>query len=853
MAWLAGWDYRKSIAISRASGAVSNYQMPVKVYYGSGSDGTETINGISASKVYISGKCLSDFSDIRFTSSDGTTVLDCWLISKVDESYAIFWVEYPLIGTGATTFYVYYTDRVETSISFNAASIVITSDGTIWAGHMTDGTIRKSINDGASWTTKYTFSVGNGPVRCIWIAANGYIFASRDDSDILVRSTDGGENWSTCKTLSGSGDSVVWHMAQDSGGNIYVGEYSTGDGTETCAYVYKSTDNGANWTTIWNNPDGARHIHFVAVDPYTDRLYLSQGDLAKGKLAYSDNQGADWTAIGSGSSLWHPTCVAFGDGYRLFGQDNINSPPVLIRKTTNDADFTTAYTPPATDDKIFWNGGKVNSDGLIVFASWTQDDNERATIVGTVDGGVTWGLLEIEATGAGNRGFLDVASKNQYFYITRSIETDIGKYSFGTIYTSVSSHVNTMIKADNGVSGNFSETTAGSATISHASGKYTITEDTTDDAGLTGASLASWNIEVSIDQLDTFIGIDTGQIIYFGFFDSATLAAIVGDVNNYLARYRFVVVRYASNHATLANKIALLYRGTDDSNNYYNGNGWTTSATTFETSGTIVVKLWSDGTNLLCNILSGGSSIFTSVASIALSSVKAFSAGKFEVFGDMRSDAYAMTSTIKDYFIRQYVSPEPAWGAWGEESGETISYSYSAQAGCLVGGSSLPKFIRDYIPSGGLVTGGLSVERRIFKPLIGGGSVIAGDSTFSKGINQVATGGAVTAGGAGLARLLNMLANGGVVIGGSSLIGKLNHIFASGGSVVAGFASIWTTIVRVRDTFLFPQDLIGDIRPSSNPTKSAKSEFGGDMILDSGLTDLSVSDDEAHSFKQDKL
>ena len=40
--WISGWNYRKSIAILGSSGAGTNYQMGVKVYYGTGSDGTES-------------------------------------------------------------------------------------------------------------------------------------------------------------------------------------------------------------------------------------------------------------------------------------------------------------------------------------------------------------------------------------------------------------------------------------------------------------------------------------------------------------------------------------------------------------------------------------------------------------------------------------------------------------------------------------------------------------------------------------------------------------------------------------------------------------------------------------------
>ena len=102
MAWLADYDYRKSITLSRASGAVSNYQMKLLVGESSGATGENVDCG---------GKCLSSFNDLRFTTSDGTTLLDYWIESisgTTPNQLATVWIEFSSIGTGDTTFYLYY-------------------------------------------------------------------------------------------------------------------------------------------------------------------------------------------------------------------------------------------------------------------------------------------------------------------------------------------------------------------------------------------------------------------------------------------------------------------------------------------------------------------------------------------------------------------------------------------------------------------------------------------------------------------------------------------------------------------------------------------------------------------------
>ena len=52
----------------------------------------------------------TDFSDVRFTSSDGSTELSYWLESKTDSSTATFWVKVPSIPTTGSIIYMYYSN-----------------------------------------------------------------------------------------------------------------------------------------------------------------------------------------------------------------------------------------------------------------------------------------------------------------------------------------------------------------------------------------------------------------------------------------------------------------------------------------------------------------------------------------------------------------------------------------------------------------------------------------------------------------------------------------------------------------------------------------------------------------------
>jgi hypothetical protein len=158
MAWLTGWSYRKSIPISRASGAVTDYQMQLLVGESSGATGEA---------VDCDGKCKSDFSDIRFTTSDGTTDVKYWIESisgTTPNQLATIWIKFPSIGTGDTTFYMYYGKADATAVSNGTNTFPFFDDfstswnnPTKWTGNTADF----SVSDGILTGTAGKYIYGN--------------------------------------------------------------------------------------------------------------------------------------------------------------------------------------------------------------------------------------------------------------------------------------------------------------------------------------------------------------------------------------------------------------------------------------------------------------------------------------------------------------------------------------------------------------------------------------------------------------------------------------------------------------------------------------------------------------------
>ena len=123
MSWLGGWQYRKSHVIEGSpAGAVADYQVRIITHYGSGSD--------SGEHVYLNEHARADFGDVRFTGSDGETLLDDWIEELVEGDYAVFWVEVPSIPASPDTamIYIYYGKGDATSISDGDATFEFFDD-----------------------------------------------------------------------------------------------------------------------------------------------------------------------------------------------------------------------------------------------------------------------------------------------------------------------------------------------------------------------------------------------------------------------------------------------------------------------------------------------------------------------------------------------------------------------------------------------------------------------------------------------------------------------------------------------------------------------------------------------------
>ncbi len=112
MAWSIGWNRRKpKLVRGSTAGSQTNYQLKLTIYKGSGIDTDNTI--------YLEGHVNDNFSDLRFTSSDETTLLPYWIESYNSGVSAIVWIKIDSIPSDpfSKTIYIYYDNPSATSVS----------------------------------------------------------------------------------------------------------------------------------------------------------------------------------------------------------------------------------------------------------------------------------------------------------------------------------------------------------------------------------------------------------------------------------------------------------------------------------------------------------------------------------------------------------------------------------------------------------------------------------------------------------------------------------------------------------------------------------------------------------------
>ncbi len=173
--------------------------------------------------------------------------------------------------------------------------------------------------------------------------------------------------------------SYFWHTTQDDKGNTYMALYTQGDGTELCAYIFKMDTDGRLSIVYY---DTARHMHTVAFNPITKRLYASQGDDIpwlsqtqwQWKFIVSDDYGETWRVL-----LHHPRAnfipIFFDSQWCVIvGEDSAQyNPSSRLMRTCDDRRFTTLVTLSGDEQANWWSWYQSWTDiyvGTVIDQEW---------------------------------------------------------------------------------------------------------------------------------------------------------------------------------------------------------------------------------------------------------------------------------------------------------------------------------------------------------------------------------------------------------------------------------------------------------------------------------------------------
>jgi len=199
------------------------------------------------------------------------------------------------------------------------------------------------IDNGKSESLLYTFS---NKVSAIHVREDGLMIVATDDDHWdplkpcrVYRSDDGGRSFQQTKAIEG-GSVLWWSIDSDSVGRVYLAEYGP-QKKGMSKTLWRSDDDGMSWRAVYRAPDEDKiHLHRIAVDPYTDDLWLTIGDGTHRAMLTSSDHGDHWKQV----ERMQATAVAFAEDAIYWGQDK-KSKPGVMRYDRNTGTFTRWFNP----------------------------------------------------------------------------------------------------------------------------------------------------------------------------------------------------------------------------------------------------------------------------------------------------------------------------------------------------------------------------------------------------------------------------------------------------------------------------------------------------------------------------
>jgi len=282
----------------------------------------------------------------------------------------------------------------------------VSSNGTVFAGDM-NYQVYKSSDSGVTFTNIFSIPTQSSPwgthagkVWTVFVDSRDNLLVSAGGTNRIYRCLNGTTSFVEVLNMNrASNDGMIISMTEDDDGNLYAAEY--GDGRP--ARLWRSTDNGTNWSSLrdWD----ARHLHAVKFNPSNGWIYVVTGENSGTQTEHqtvwrSKDNGNTWDLIverGAGTDTKYLPIEFIGNDVYL-GQDrNGASDTDDIHKITDDGGGP--FVPSLAYDNpyiaaIMTHATKLND--TIIFTTSSEGYTSTCQVVMS-NNGVDWTVLNTQS------------------------------------------------------------------------------------------------------------------------------------------------------------------------------------------------------------------------------------------------------------------------------------------------------------------------------------------------------------------------------------------------------------------------------------------------------------------------
>jgi len=283
--WLTGYSYRRSHVLVHATGADTNYQKRIVVKNGTSEGASTTFE--TNDTITINNKIRSDFGDVNWTNSDGSTCLKYWMETLNTGKNATFWIkESANLTSTDQTVYMYYGKTGQTTLSSGTNTFLFFEDFNSYSNG--------NLTGQGGWSGDAIFQVESSTVyegaKAVGVsggtAASRYIRKALSSGmpnslEVIVRLRAGQTNLHTCYVgpEAGSGNNIVNTHAGADGIWYSNGATSGADGAYAKDIWYRiqlcirlSNQGGKIYGTSWsayNTPEYTGQPTYICLKTYS--------------------------------------------------------------------------------------------------------------------------------------------------------------------------------------------------------------------------------------------------------------------------------------------------------------------------------------------------------------------------------------------------------------------------------------------------------------------------------------------------------------------------------------------------------------------------------------------------------